>query len=251
MADHTRPTRMVAASTLALGAALLLAACANGASTPTGSALDHRVGATSPTTTSPSDAAPSGSTTTTLPSSPAETGQPTPAVSASTKSSSSTMPTTVPSTTKIIAALPSTSPATAPPVGTPTPTTIAAAPNSVTIDSTNTDLGTVLTNNLGFTLYLLTADSPTRSNCTSFLCTSVWPPVLASGGGTAGTGVQQSMLGTLHLANGTVQVTYGGHPLYTYLGDRKPGQTTGQGVSSFGGVWYVLSAATGQAITAP
>ena len=67
--------------------------------------------------------------------------------------------------------------------------------------------------------------------------------------GAAGPGVSQSMLGTLHLSNGTVQVTYGGHPLYTYLGDRKPGQTTGQSIKSFGGIWYVLSAATGQAIS--
>jgi predicted lipoprotein with Yx(FWY)xxD motif len=51
------------------------------------------------------------------------------------------------------------------------------------------------------------------------------------------------------LADGMKQVTYGGHPLYTYLGDRSPGQTTGEGIQSFGGIWWVLSATSGSAIT--
>ncbi len=121
------------------------------------------------------------------------------------------------------------------------------APDSVVINAASTNRGTVLTNSLGQTLYLLTADTPTRSNCTSLVCTTVWPPVLAEGGGTAGSDVQQALLGSLHLPDGMVQVTYAGHPLYTYVGDNKVGETNGENVKSFGGIWYVLSAATGQA----
>ncbi|HEY2214764.1 MAG TPA: hypothetical protein VGH31_06890 [Acidimicrobiales bacterium] len=117
------------------------------------------------------------------------------------------------------------------------------------IGSVHTSLGTVLVDQEGYVLYLLTADSPTSSNCTSLLCNTVWPAVLASGGGVAGSGVQQSLLGTLRLPDGTTQVTYAGHPLYTYVGDGMPAQTAGQGISSFGGIWWVLSAASGSAIT--
>jgi predicted lipoprotein with Yx(FWY)xxD motif len=117
------------------------------------------------------------------------------------------------------------------------------------INSVETSLGTVLVDRYGFTIYLLTADNPTFSNCTSFVCNTVWPPVLATGGGVAGPGVQQSLLGTIPLPDGTQQVTYAGHPLYTYIGDRKPAQTSGQGIKSFGGIWWVLSATTGAAIT--
>jgi predicted lipoprotein with Yx(FWY)xxD motif len=131
----------------------------------------------------------------------------------------------------------------------PTPTPAAAPQNAVTINSVHTPRGTVLTNSSGFALYLLTADSPTRSNCTSTLCNTIWRPVWASGGGKAGPGVQQSLLGTLPLANGIEQVTYAGHPLYTYVGDLSPAQTTGEGIQSFGGVWWVIAASSGAAIT--
>jgi predicted lipoprotein with Yx(FWY)xxD motif len=117
------------------------------------------------------------------------------------------------------------------------------------IDAVKTSLGTVLTNSSGFALYLLTADSPTRSNCTTFPCTTIWSPVWAAGGGIAGSGVQQSLLGTLRLPDGIEQVTYAGHPLYTYIGDLQPAQTSGEGIKSFGGIWWVLSATSGAAIT--
>jgi predicted lipoprotein with Yx(FWY)xxD motif len=131
----------------------------------------------------------------------------------------------------------------------PATTPTSAPQDTVMIDAATTPRGTVLTDSSGFVLYLLTADSPARSNCTTFPCTTVWRPVWAAGGGTAGSGVQQSLLGTLRSPDGIEQVTYAGHPLYTYIGDLKAAQTSGEGIQSFGGVWWVLSAATGAAIT--
>jgi predicted lipoprotein with Yx(FWY)xxD motif len=118
----------------------------------------------------------------------------------------------------------------------------------MTIKAMTTSLGTVLVNNAGHTLYLLTSDGPTNSTCTALLCATIWPSVKAAGGGVAGPGVQQSLLGTVHRPDGSVQITYGGHPLYTYVGDLLAAQISGEGISSFGGVWYVLDAATGAAI---
>ena len=59
----------------------------------------------------------------------------------------------------------------------------------------------------------------------------------------AGDGVSASKLGTTKRGDGTTEVTYNGHPLYTFAGDSAPGQTTGQGSDGFGAEWYVLSAA--------
>lgn len=120
-----------------------------------------------------------------------------------------------------------------------------ATPKGV-VGTETTGYGTVLESN-GKTLYLLTADTPTSSKCTDSGCTAVWPPL--TGTATAGSGVKASMLGHLSLPDGTQQVTYGGHPLYFYVGDGGAGQTNGQGITSFGGTWYVVSASTGQAVT--
>jgi predicted lipoprotein with Yx(FWY)xxD motif len=125
----------------------------------------------------------------------------------------------------------------------------ASAAGSVSIHAVPTNLGMVLADSSGRTLYMLTADNPKFSNCTTIPCTIIWPPVKASGGGIAAPGVQQSLLGTLRLPDGSTQVTYAGHPLYTYQGDSGADQTFGERVSSFGGIWYVLSAATGKVIT--
>ena len=76
------------------------------------------------------------------------------------------------------------------------------------------------------------------SNC-SGACQSAWPPLTSGGKPTAGSGVNAAMIGTI--AQG--QVTYNGHPLYTYAGDQKPGDTNGQNLDQFGAEWYVLSPA--------
>ena len=109
-------------------------------------------------------------------------------------------------------------------------------PSGVTLGTASTSLGTVLTAPNGMTLYRFDPDTATTSACTGG-CASVWPPVTGPAG--AGTGVTASDLGTITRSDGTVQVTYQGHPLYTYTGDTAPGQTNGNGVQ---GTWHVMLA---------
>lgn len=102
--------------------------------------------------------------------------------------------------------------------------------------------GAVLVDGRGLPLYMLSADSNGRPTCTTKPCTSIWPPLVLPSGTSepvAGHGVDSSMLGTVPTANGP-QVTYAGYPLYAYTGDGDPGVATGQGISSFGGVWWLL-----------
>jgi predicted lipoprotein with Yx(FWY)xxD motif len=91
---------------------------------------------------------------------------------------------------------------------------------------------TVLTNSKGFTLYLFVPDSSTKSVCNGS-CASYWPPVKApvSASGIKGT------ITTITRADGSKQAAYNGHPLYTYIGDSKPGQATGNNVTNSGGLW--------------
>jgi predicted lipoprotein with Yx(FWY)xxD motif len=105
-----------------------------------------------------------------------------------------------------------------------------------------TKLGTILVDSKGVTLYDFVKDKGTTSVCYS-ACAALWPPLLTTGKPVAGPGVRASLLGTTKRKDGKLEVTYGGHPLYYFVTDRKPGQTTGQGVNQFGGPWWALSAA--------
>lgn len=118
---------------------------------------------------------------------------------------------------------------------TPTPATTGS---SVTIKTATMSVKgksvTALVNSQGLTLYYNTSD--TTSAVCSGGCASAWPPVLS----TSAPGSVATLPGTLSLltdANGS-QVTYNGHPLYTYSGDSAPGQINGEGI---GGVWFVAS----------
>lgn len=91
----------------------------------------------------------------------------------------------------------------------------------------------------GFALYAFTRDPRGRSVC-SGACATAWPPYLVNGRTRAAAGIKASLLGTTGRANGTLQVTYAGRPLYYYIGDRRPGQVTCQNVSEFGGAWLVM-----------
>jgi predicted lipoprotein with Yx(FWY)xxD motif len=102
-----------------------------------------------------------------------------------------------------------------------------------------TDLGTVLVDGKGRTLYLFEKDKGSASSCYG-ACASVWPP-LTSGQGVAAGGLTAAKLGATKRTDGTTEVTYAGHPLYTYAGDAKPGQARGQGLDQFGAEWYVLA----------
>jgi predicted lipoprotein with Yx(FWY)xxD motif len=122
----------------------------------------------------------------------------------------------------------------------------APAGASVTISAkTVPGVGTVLVNGQGRTLYLLTSEKGGKITCTAANgCTEAWPEiVLASGttAPTAGSGVQSSLLGTVKDASGNLEVTYNGWPLYTFSGDSGPGVAKGEGISNFGGTWYVLN----------
>ena len=135
-----------------------------------------------------------------------------------------------------------------------TPTSGAASPSpspsatgSKVAVATNSKLGQILVDDKGITLYLFVADTGTASTCYTS-CANIWPPLLTDGAPQAGTGVDASKLGTTNRTDGKVEVTYAGHPLYYFVKDKASGDTTGQGINGFGGLWWVVSP-SGTAIT--
>jgi predicted lipoprotein with Yx(FWY)xxD motif len=103
-------------------------------------------------------------------------------------------------------------------------------------------LGRILVDSKGITLYDFPPDKGTTSVCYG-ACAALWPPLISHGKRVPGHGVRASLLGTTKRKDGKLQVTYGGHPLYYFVTDRKPGQTTGQGINQFGGPWWIISPA--------
>lgn len=122
-----------------------------------------------------------------------------------------------------------------------TSTAHSANRSSATVSLHKTTLGMVLVAANGHTIYLFRKDRNDKSACTAS-CAQFWPPVLIRGKPTAGPGVHAALLGTTRRPDGSLQVTYNKHPLYTYVLDRRAGQTKGEGVSKFGAKWYALSA---------
>ena len=102
-------------------------------------------------------------------------------------------------------------------------------------------VGKIVVDSQGFTLYDFHKDKGTTSSCYG-ACAGVWPPLTTEGAPTAKGGAVASQLGTTKRSDGTVQVTYAGHPLYTYTADTKPGEANGNDFSSYGGQWYALKA---------
>jgi predicted lipoprotein with Yx(FWY)xxD motif len=129
---------------------------------------------------------------------------------------------------------------------TPTASSSPAATSSNVLDARTIGGKKVLTNAKGFTVYWFARDSMTRSNCNAS-CAKYWTPV--KGPVTAGHGVT-GKLGTIKRSDGTVQATYNGHPLYTYVGDTAPGQNKGNGLNISGGLWYEVTV-SGSAAPAP
>jgi predicted lipoprotein with Yx(FWY)xxD motif len=113
---------------------------------------------------------------------------------------------------------------------------------SATVKTASSRAGTILVDGSGKTIYLFERDRGSRSTC-SGACLQHWPAVTTSGKPQAASGVTMSMLGTSTRSDGTVQVTYAGHPLYFYAGDSSAGDMNGQGVDAFGARWYVLGPA--------
>jgi len=116
-----------------------------------------------------------------------------------------------------------------------------SAPASV-VSSKTSSLGTFLVDGNGRALYLWDADHGSTSTCTG-ACAQAWPPVTTTAIPKAGGAVKASLLGTTKRADGSLEATYAGHPLYTFAGDTRPGQTTGQGSNGFGAPWWVVTPA--------
>jgi predicted lipoprotein with Yx(FWY)xxD motif len=113
----------------------------------------------------------------------------------------------------------------------------------------NAGLGEVLVDTGGRTLYLFQKDATGKSACAA-ACAAAWPPVRAKGEPLAAQGLTSSKLGITTRPDGTRQVTYGGHPLYRYVGDTHAGDANGQGLTAFGAAWYAVSSA-GTVVTHP
>ena len=93
---------------------------------------------------------------------------------------------------------------------------------------------TVLTNAKGFTLYSFAPDTATKSAC-SGACATAWPPQPA-------TATVKSPYTSIKRPDGTTQLVFNGHPLYTFTGDTAPGTASGNGVNAFGGLWHEVPA---------
>jgi predicted lipoprotein with Yx(FWY)xxD motif len=103
----------------------------------------------------------------------------------------------------------------------------------------STSKGTVLVNAAGHALYWFAIDTSSKSNCNGS-CASYWPPVIGRAVAAAGTSLPHGF-GTIKRADGQVQATYDGHPLYTYAGDTTAGQVTGNGLKVSGGLWWAVT----------
>jgi predicted lipoprotein with Yx(FWY)xxD motif len=116
----------------------------------------------------------------------------------------------------------------------------AASAAGATLQVRSTGLGRVVADSQGRTLYLFEKDRGGRSSCYG-ACASIWPPLTTNAVPNA-TSDLTARIGTTKRTDGAVQVTYDGHPLYTYAGDSAAGQTNGEGLDQFGAGWDVLAA---------
>ena len=124
----------------------------------------------------------------------------------------------------------------------PKPAAARAAKSVPTVRVAKTRLGKILVNSRGRTLYLFKKDSGTKSACFG-ACATAWPPLRAGRKPTVGRGAKASLVGTTERSDGKPQVTYNGHPLYTFIKDTKAGDTNGEGLTAFGGRWFAVSPA--------
>lgn len=124
-----------------------------------------------------------------------------------------------------------TTPADTTPADTTTPT-----PGGATLQLAKSSLGEILVDSAGNTLYLYANDTPTATACSTG-CLGTWPALVSDGPVTVGAGLGLEDVGSVTAADGSTQVTFYGHPLYSFAGDAAPGDVNGQGI---GGVWFVL-----------
>lgn len=112
------------------------------------------------------------------------------------------------------------------------------APRGV-VTAKSSQYGRILFDGRGFVLYGFTRDPRGKSAC-SGACATAWPPYIVRSRPHASGGVNRARLGTIKRADGRLQGTFAGRPLYYYVGDRQPGQILCQNVTEFGGVWRVV-----------
>lgn len=118
----------------------------------------------------------------------------------------------------------------------------AASTSATSVGVGQSKLGRILVDGHGRSLYLFERDSRGKSSCYGG-CAGEWPPLLASGKAHAKPGIKSAALGRTKRRDGRWQVTYKGHPLYTFSGDTARGQINGEGLDDFGGWWYLISPA--------
>jgi predicted lipoprotein with Yx(FWY)xxD motif len=116
-----------------------------------------------------------------------------------------------------------------------------ATRTNATVSLRSTKLGMILVNSKGRTLYLFEKDRSGKSACTS-QCAQYWPPLLSPGKPTVGPGVKAALVSRTKRTDGSMQVTYNKHPLYTFALDKQAGQVNGEASSNFGAKWYAVSA---------
>ena len=139
--------------------------------------------------------------------------------------------------------------ATASPPPAATKTTTTRIPTA-TVRVANSSLGRILVDSTGHTLYLFKADSGATSAC-SGACAVAWPPLRTGATPSVAGGASAALVGTIPRTDGARQVTYNGHPLYTFVKDHKPGDVNGQGVIAFGAGWFAVSPAGNQITSQP
>jgi predicted lipoprotein with Yx(FWY)xxD motif len=200
------------------------------AAAPSPAATEAPAATTAPTTAATS--APGAAATTTV--SPTMAATSTPAAAPSVSATETTAPSTgATSSATDTPAAPSSAAGSTPSASGTSP---AASAAGLAVGQTAT-LGSFLTDSQGRTLYVFSKDTSNTSTCTGN-CAQTWPPFTSQGTSQGGSGVTASMIGTSARSDGSTQVTYNGHPLYYYSGDKNMGDTNGQGI---GGNWFVIS----------
>ncbi|MGH9071688.1 MAG: COG4315 family predicted lipoprotein [Acidimicrobiales bacterium] len=132
------------------------------------------------------------------------------------------------------------------PASSTTSTTTPANASAAGLVAESSAYGSILATSSGKTLYEHSNDTSNNAGCTG-ACAKVWPAYTVSAAPSIGTGVKLTLLGEV---GKTAQLSYGTRPLYTFAGDTAAHGTKGEGIKSFGGTWYVLSASTGKPVTA-
>jgi predicted lipoprotein with Yx(FWY)xxD motif len=122
------------------------------------------------------------------------------------------------------------------------PSAVAANHRGAVVKLSRSSLGRIIVDSHSRTLYLWAHDKRGKSSCYG-KCAKVWPPLTTRGRPSAISGARRALLGSTRRIGGRMQVTYNGHPLYYFVGDKRAGQTAGAGLTAFGGRWDPVSAA--------